>query len=133
MITAVDSCVLLDILANDPTFYHSSNSALQQARKEGGLIISDLAVAEIIPTAGDNIEPFLSDLGIRFSSIPLETAIKAGQSFSSYLERSGKRGRIVADFLIGAHAEVHAGRLLTRDKGFKRDYFKNLTIWYPQP
>jgi len=38
---------------------------------------------------------------------------------------------VVADFLIGPHAQVHAFRLLGSRPGFYRDYFKDLTLWDP--
>jgi predicted nucleic acid-binding protein len=53
--------------------------------------------------------------------------------FRSYLARrpatSGRR--VIADFLIGAHARCLADRILARDRGYYRDYFKGLRLLVP--
>jgi predicted nucleic acid-binding protein len=41
------------------------------------------------------------------------------------------RERVIADFLVAAHASVHADRLLTRDRGFYRSRFRTLRILDP--
>ena len=49
-----------------------------------------------------------------------------------FRQRGGRRERVIADFLIGSHAMMQCGALITRDDGFFRDYFKGLRIIVPQ-
>ncbi len=74
----------------------------------------------------------LDDWELVFVPCSREAAVQAGECFSRYLSRGGKRGRIVADFLIAAHAQHHADRLLARDDGFKSDYFHDLRLFSPE-
>ena len=60
-----------------------------------------------------------------------ESAILAGKLFGRYLARGGRPQRVLPDFLIGAHALLHADRLLARDRGYLRDYFAKLRLWQP--
>jgi predicted nucleic acid-binding protein len=131
MTTAVDSSVLLDVLLADPQHGQSSENALHRAAR-GSLIISEVVIAEISPVfAGASVKEFLLDWQIRFVSSSIESAMLAGEMFRSYLERGGKRGRVVPDFLIAAHAQVYADVLLARDRGYYRDYFQKLNLLDP--
>ena len=132
MATAIDSSVLLDVLLADPQHAETSELALRKAAAEGGLIICEVVVAEIAPVlAGASIHEFLSDWQIKFVPSSLESAVLAGEMFRRYLERGGKRGRVVPDFLIAAHAQLHAEALLARDRGYYRDYFQKLNLREP--
>jgi len=132
MVTAVDSSVLLDVVTDDPDWADESEAALRQAARNGRLIISECVLAEITPAIGaDRVAEFLDDWGVGFVPSSRESSTLAGKTFARYLARGGKGGRIVPDFLIGAHAQLHADRLLARDRGYLRDYFKPLKVWQP--
>lgn len=47
-------------------------------------------------------------------------------------ERIAPRQHMVADFLIAGHAEARGARLLTRDRGFYRQYFPKLEVLAPE-
>jgi len=131
MATAIDSSVLLDVLLNDPQHAKASEAALRE-EAQNGLVICEVVIAEIQPVLGAaSIHEFLSDWRIAFVPSSLESAALAGQMFHTYLERGGKRGRVVPDFLIAAHAQFHADGLLARDRGYYRDYFHALRLIEP--
>lgn len=132
MVTAVDTSVLLDVLLNDPRHAQASLTALRRAAAEGSLVLSETALAEIVPVLKPGDLPrFLADWKLTFLPSTQAVAALAGEMCRTYLDRGGKRGRVVPDFLIAAHAQQLADRLLARDRGYYRDYFTQLTLWDP--
>jgi predicted nucleic acid-binding protein len=133
VISALDSSVVLDVVTDDPSFADVSESLLRMASAEGQLVACECVLAEIRPAFSDSgeFDIFLQDWQIEFVPSSLESAKMAGEHFRTYLERGGRQGRIVADFLIGAHATLLADRLLARDRGYLRDYFRELTLVNP--
>ena len=133
MITAVDTSVLLDVFAEDPTFCARSQAALRSAIREGGLVACDVVWAEVaaaFPTAEASATA-MGTLGVTFNAATAAGAAVAGLAWKAYRRRGGPRQRVVADFLVGAHALTCADRLLTRDRGFYRTYFPRLSIVEP--
>jgi predicted nucleic acid-binding protein len=134
MITAVDSSVILDVLTGDQGNASASLAALRKASREGRLIVSESVIAEVRPAFESNalFEEFLGDWGLEFMPSTLRSSIRAGEMLRQMLERKNRQeGRILPDFLIGAHALEHADRLLARDRGFLRDYLTELALWDP--
>jgi hypothetical protein len=133
MISAVDSSVILDVVTNDPTYADRSEAVLRRAAGDGKVVICECVLAEIRPAldSTESLEEFLSDWQLVFAPSSQESATMAGEHFERYLDRGGSGGRIVPDFLIGAHAMLHADRLVARDRGYLRDYFVGLTVLDP--
>ena len=131
MRTAIDANIISSIWSNEPTAKQVVEQ-LETARQEGVLLISPFAFAELFAhpnmTAGD-VHSFLDATGVVID-YKLEERLwtEAGQRFARYAARrrqatgEGPR-RILADFLIGAHALVQAERLLTLDpKRYNQDF-----------
>jgi predicted nucleic acid-binding protein len=133
VITALDTSVLLDIFGADPEFGARSAQALRECIAAGGTIACDVVWAE---TSASFTEPeaaaaALARLRVDFCPLDSAAAFVAGQSWRAYRMAGGSRERVIADFLIGAHALANADRLLTRDRGFYRRYFKQLHVLDP--
>jgi len=133
VITAVDTSVLLDFLGRDPRFGPGSREALRTSASTGRLVACEAVWAEATATfaSADAAAAVLNRLGIEFSPLDAAAALAAGSAWRAYRKHGGKRQRLLADFLIGAHALKQADRLLTRDRGFYRKYFRGLRILDP--
>lgn len=126
MITAVDSNILLDIFLGDATFGEYSAQALEKSIAAGSVIACSIVWAETAAVF-DSMQPFLSameKLNIIFSPCDQDSVFLCSKLWQKYRAQGGKRQKIITDFFIGAHAQQNADQLLTRDRGFYRNYFK---------
>jgi len=133
MITAVDTSVLLDVFSADPKHGPKSREVLKASQRAGRLIVCEIVLAELSRyfSTLESLKETLNRLDIAAEPLGEEACHLAGQAFLLYRKRGGKRDRILSDFLIGAHAQVRCTRLLTRDRGFYRDYFPELDVLDP--
>lgn len=133
MITAVDTNVLLDVFTADPRHGPASRSALSTCGDEGLLVICEVVWAETAAAFPPDhpVSATLLGTGATFTMMGEPAAVMAGRAWSAYRRGGGPRSRILADFLIGAHALHAADRLLTRDRGFYREWFSGLTVLDP--
>jgi predicted nucleic acid-binding protein len=133
VITAVDTSVLLDVLTEDPHYGATSEAALTAAFALGSLVVCPVVWAEVRAhfDAPQPLEELFAAAGIRFDAFDQACADLAGEHWRSYRRRGGKREHLIPDFLIGAHAQLRAQRLLARDRGFFRTYFERLEVLNP--
>ncbi len=133
MITAVDTNVLIDVLRADPNFGRWSALALGRCVGEGEVIACDAVVGELAHLYRDPAVAAreLQLLGVVHRPGGLAAALEAARVQRRYREQGGGRERMLTDFLVAAHAQTMADRLLTRDQGFFRAYFPRLQILDP--
>src|ERR1700690_4429610 len=115
MTTAIDSNVIVALWADDPGLSLASETALNAAFRRGGLVVAAPVFSELIAAPGRTealVSALLEENGIVIDWNLNEPIWRsAGRAFQAYAERRrqqrdhGTRG-ILADFLIGAHADI---------------------------
>lgn len=137
MTTAVDTNVIIALWDRDASVSSAAQNALELAFNRGGLVVASPVFAELLAAPGRTeafVDAFLEDTGISVDwSLDEVVWRAAGRAFQRYAERRRKQRdpgtrRILADFLIGAHAETHGYRLLTLDERIYRPAFPKLVV-----
>lgn len=137
MITAIDTNVVVALWDKEPSLSMAAQSALDRALGRGALIISAPVFAELLACPGRQeafLDAFLSDTGITIDwDIDESVWRMAGRAFQAYASRRRRQGdsgprRILADFLIGAHAFERDCELLTLDDRLYHAAFPRLRI-----
>jgi predicted nucleic acid-binding protein len=133
LITAIDTNVLLDVFGADAKFGEASAHALRRCMEEGAIVACELVWVEAAAafSSAGAFEEAMKTLGVGFSSVNERTVAAAARAWRGYRTRGGKRERVVADFLVGAHAMEQCDRLLSRDRGFYRECFNGLKLLDP--
>ena len=128
MITAVDTNVVLDLLNFTSPHHTQSREWLRAAYNDGAVLVCDIVYAELVPAFGNReaLDGALREINATLSPIDTSIAYESGMRWMRYRRAGGARTRIVADFLIGAHALAAADTFLTRDRGFYATYFPEL-------
>ncbi len=137
MITAIDTNILVALWDKDDALNSVAHNALDSAFERGKLVISGVVFAELLAFPGRTeafVDEFLRDTGIVVDWSTDESIWRAaGRAFQAYAKRRRKQKvegprRILADFVIGAHAFELGYTLLTLDNGIYRTAFPNLRV-----
>jgi predicted nucleic acid-binding protein len=137
MTTAIDSNVIVALWNEDEAQNLTAKKALGESQARGRMVICGAVYAELMAAPGRTeqfIGRFCEEAGIAVEWEIGERAWRAaGVAFQGYTARRRKQKgaearRILADFVIGAHALVNGYRLLTLDAGIYQASFPKLAI-----
>ncbi len=131
--TLVDTNVVIDVLAEDADWYSWSSQKLEEIAKKGPVLMNEITYAELAYRVADEagLRSALTSLGLTLGRTPDHGLFLAGRAFAAYRASGGPRTTLLADFLIGAHAEAEGLPILTRDPRRFRSYFPKVTLITP--
>jgi predicted nucleic acid-binding protein len=139
MRSALDTNILVALWSNEKSA-KQIEAVLGDAYLNGSIVISGPVYVELHahPQITEKfIDNFISSTGIILDlTFEIFTWKEISQAYSKYCKqrRESKGGvskRLVADFMIGAHAKMQADRLITLDKERYTKYFSGLKLVVP--
>lgn len=129
----VDTNVLIDVLADDPTWADWSIQQLRAQSQVHELVINPIIYAELSQTFStfEALDAVVAKLGLLIHEVPRPALFLAGKAFVRYRKVGGSKNNVLADFFIGAHAATEELTLLTRDAKRYRSYFPSVELIVP--
>lgn len=122
----VDTNVLLDIIGGDKEYGAASLQTVERCAKKGPLVINPIVFSEVgvyVPSF-EELNVLLPETLFRRDPLPWEAAFLASLAHGQYKKnKKSNKKRMLADFLIGAHAVFSGFGLISRDNGYSH-YFK---------
>lgn len=137
MTTALDTNVIVALWDASDGLHLAARKALDTIWSRDQLVVSGVVYAELIgaPKRSEGfVDRFCEDAGIAVEwELPEKVWRMAGRAFQGYASRRKRQGgsqprRLLADFLVGAHAFGNGYRLLTADAGLYKASFPRLEI-----
>jgi predicted nucleic acid-binding protein len=129
MIVAIDTSVLMAIFKAErtaPGWFRF----LRERHLEAELVACDVVWAEVAALFSGihDLRMGMARLGVSCSPLGDAATFTAGQLFARYRRRGGSRTRMIADFMIAAHALEQANGLATADDDFLAQQFPELKL-----
>jgi predicted nucleic acid-binding protein len=137
MSTAVDTNIIVALWDRDVSLSSAVQAALDKAANFGSIIVSAPVFSELLAAPGRDeefIDRFVAETGVIVDwDFDQNIWRAAGRAYRLYALRRRRHRetdprRILADFLIGAHASELGYQLLTLDARFYRAAFPKLEI-----
>ena len=131
MKSAVDTNVVIALVGNQPSGAQLAGDILKEAHRSGALVICGVVYAELLAhprISLPRLTQFLDETGVE-PEFDTNHQIwqEAGMRYARYAARrrktdAGHPRRLLADFVIGAHALLRTDRLITFDSRGYRDF-----------
>jgi predicted nucleic acid-binding protein len=133
MTTFVDTNVLIDVLEPDAEHHDWSKNALESAKRNGPVFVSDAVYSEfsVSMDSVDVTNEVLRGLALVRIGYSEGVLFKAGKAYAAYRKNRGQKLNVLPDFFIGALAADEEGPVVTRDPGKIRTYFPDVQLITP--
>ena len=134
--TALDTNVLIDLEEGAPDVAEQALTVIERAAGRGAVVVCGIVYAELCARPAGNASAIAAELhaaGVAIDTeLPIGVWAEAGIAYAAFRRRRERSGggaprRIIADFVIGAHAS-RAGTLVTSDAAFYRRAFPSLHV-----
>jgi predicted nucleic acid-binding protein len=135
--TALDTNVLSALWNDNDALNRAAAAALQESQRRGRMVICAAVYAELMAAPGRTeafVDRFCEEAGILVEWELKEKVWRtAGAAFQAHAARRRKLGapelrRLLADFVIGAHAQESGYKLLSADPGVYKRSFPGLAV-----